>query len=167
MGRLRHGEDYGFIKSISEEVVDLFGTDAVLYRHFSADQIPVRDPLWDEPTVGNTVQRKAFNIKMHFSGFDENPKTHEYGLSWEVDLKGYVNLQHLLDAGIEADPTGDYIAEGDVIALHRGTKELIYYDVINTQRVGWINTSHLFTGYDLSLKINSQYRPERMDDVAI
>ena len=68
MGRLRHDEDFGFLSSIATEVVDLFGTDATLYRFFEApgENVAVRDPLYDEPGLPNTVQRKAFNIKLHW-----------------------------------------------------------------------------------------------------
>ena len=161
MGRLRHDEDYGYLKSISEEVVDLFGVDAIIHKHFQADQTATRDPLWDEPAQGEGIQRVAYKIKMHFFDYDENPQSGENGFYYEVDAKGYVCLQHLIDAGIERDPTGDYIAEGDIIEVHKGTWNAIAYDVINTTKAGWVNTSHQFTGYNLALKVNSRFKPER------
>lgn len=165
MGRLRHDEDFGFLKSIAEEVTDLFGTDCVLHKHFQADQVPTRDPLWDEPAVGHTVQRKLYKLKMNFFNYDENPVANQNGFHYEVDVKGYVTLQHLLDAGIERDPTGDYIAEGDIIEVNPGTWNVIYYDVINTNKTGWVNTSHQFTGYELALKVNSRYKAERQEGI--
>ena len=165
MGRLRHDEDYSFIKSISEEVVDLFGADAYLYHHFDVDQAPTRDPLWNEPISGKTVQRKAYKIKIHLFDYDENPQHSDHGMTIQNDAKGYVCLQHLLDAGVPLDPTGDFIAEGDIIEVHRGTWNPLYYDVINTTKVGWVNTSHQFTGYNLVLKKNYHYVPQRQDDI--
>lgn len=159
MGRLRDDYECALFNSVSEEVVDLFGVDGVrLFKHNAADNITGRDPLWDEPSPH--VKYKEFEIKALWLDWKDDPEpgAEGFGHTWENTI--YVALTHLLKAGAPLDDQNDYVSEGDMIFVFNGNKEF-YYDVISVERAGWINDSSQFTGYNLTVKRNRQFYPER------
>lgn len=167
MGRLRHDEDFGFLSDVTEEVIDLFGTSANLYRVFeaSAENVTVRDPLYDEPSLPNTVQRKKYRIKIHWQDLNEAAGHYDTGMNFENTKTAFVALAHLVNVGIEKDVAGDYISEGDVVEINIGTHNVTYWDIVNTNKTGFSNNSHQYVGYNLQLKRNTNFDPTRYDGV--
>jgi len=167
MGRLRHDEDFGFLSSIATEVVDLFGTDATLYRFFEApgENVAVRDPLYDEPGLPNTVQRKAFNIKLHWQDLVEAAGHFDTGMNFENSAVAFVSLDHLISVGVKKDTAGDFISEGDIIQINRGTHNVTYWNVVNTNKTGFANDSHQYVGYNIKLSRNTNFDASRDDGV--
>ena len=168
MGRLRHDEDFQYLSCISTEVVDLFGTEAILYRFSDVptENVNVRDPLYDEPGTPNTVQRKAFHIKVHWQDLKEDSLHHDHGMNFENTATAFISLDHLIAAGVGQDQVGDYLSEGDVIQINQGEWNNTYWDIINTNKTGFANDSHQFVGYDLQLKRNTNFDPSRNDGVS-
>lgn len=167
MGRLRHDEDFEFLSGITEEVADLFGTDAFLYRYLEAEaeNTAVRDPLYDEPASPHTVQRKRFQIKMMWFQLTEDTKHSDMGSNFEITATAHISLAHLVGSGVNRDKYGDYVQEGDIIEVHPTKWNVMYFDVVNTTKAGFANDSHLFTGYNLNLKRNSTFNPQRNEVV--
>lgn len=167
MGRLRHDEDFSFLSSIATEVVDLFGTEAILYRFTEAptENTTVRDPLYDEPGFPHTVQRKAYNILLHWQDLVEGAGHFDTGMNFENSASAFVALDHLVSVGVKADGAGDFISEGDVIQVHRGKHTVTHWDVINTNKTGFANDSHQYVGYSLKLNKNTNFDPSRNDGV--
>lgn len=162
MGRIRNGYEIPLFHAITEEVVDLFGIDEVtLHKHNPATQ--VIDPVWSEPNQ-TTVRYKQYRIKaMHIDPLT----TYDVGDLGGIDIfenKLYVAMAHLLKAGVTADEKGDYIDEGDLIQIHKkdGDKS-VFYDIIKAQRVGYMNDTSEWTGYDLDVRRNWKYGAERKE----
>ena len=167
MGRLRHDEDFGYLSDICEEVVDLFGTSAILYRVFEAAQenVAVRDPLYDEPSLPSTVQRKKYEIKVHWQDLSEEAGHFDTGMNFENTKTAFVTLSHLIAVGLERDIAGDFISEGDVLEINQGTHNVTHWDIVNTNKTGFANDSHQYVGYNLQLKRNTNFDPTRHDGV--
>ena len=162
MGRLRDGYEIPLFQSMSEEVVDLFGMDDVtLHRHNSADNTTPRDPVWDEP-YNTTPKYKEYKIKAMHLDFTTNFETTDIGGVDLFENKIYVSLTHLLKAGVPQDETRDYIGEGDLFEIFKKGRNL-FYDIIQVDRVGFINDTDEFTGYEVQVKRNLKYVPERKD----
>lgn len=159
MGRLRDDYECALFNSVSEEVVDLFGIDgAKLYKYLPADNITNRDPLWDEPSPH--VRYKVFEVKCMFLDYHDAPNESPEGFHTNFENKIYIALNHLLKAGVASDLDNEYISEGDMIFVFDGKREF-YYDVLNVDRTGWINDTSQFTGYELDVKRNGTFAPER------
>lgn len=167
MGRLRDDREAEYFCSIAQEVTDLFGTDdATLYR-FSAredENLAGKDPLWDEPseTVG-TAFYKPFDLPVMWFSWASNILTvAPMGREEEIDVIAHVTVNHLKQAGVVPDVDGEWIAPGDTLAIHtKCGHETLEYDILQTNREGWINSSDKFVYYELTLKRRAKYEPER------
>lgn len=165
MGRLRSGKDAAFLCRIAKEVTDLFGTaDCVLFR-FSAledENIAIKDPLWDEPKLGETVAYKAFDMPGAWSDWNSSVNTGDLGREDDIDALGYLTLGHLVAAGVPTDSDDEYVGPGDVLSVHsKCGRENFQYDILQANRDGWVDSSDQFTGYALELKRRDKYLPER------
>lgn len=159
MGRLRDCYEAPLFNSISEEVVDLYGVeDCYLYKFGTVDQRPVTDPLWGEPT--GTARFKRYKIKCLFQDFTDHSNESEMGTDHTWESKIYVSVNHLIAAGVPKNKDGDHIDEGDAIRIHYKGDAKEYF-VLQSDRTGWVNDSDQFTGYDLDVKRNDKYKPER------
>lgn len=161
MGRIRDDFECQLFNSMSEEVVDLFGVENAKLFRFAApgvDNISNRDPLWDEPSPH--VRYKTYGIKCMFLQWNDDPEPGPEGQHhmWENQI--FISLNHLKKAGCVPDNQNDYVNEGDMIFVFNGRNEF-YYDVIKSQREGWVNDSSDFTGYTLQVKRNLKFVPER------
>ena len=161
MGRIRNDYEASLIRGFAEEVVDLFGVDdAILYRFAAVDQTSVTDPLWGEPST--VAKFKEFPIKVRFIDPTTEMETTEQGGHQVWNKRVYIAINHLIRAGVPQDASNDYVAEGDVIAIHTKTGEPDYtLDVIQVERVDWINDSDKFAGYELEVARRDKYHPER------
>lgn len=163
MGRLRSCEDADFIASITSEVTDLFGTDdASLYRYSaaSAANIARKDPIWDEPTT--TVAYVKFNLPVMWFDWNSTDNASDSGDDVELDATAYISLNHLKAAGVPVDHDLDYVNAGDILVIHNKCgHQALYFDIVQTNRDGWINSTSLFTQYKLDLKQRQKYDPER------
>lgn len=164
MGTFRNDEDTAYFHSVAQEVVDLFGVDdANLYRFSAANNITTRDPLYDEPSSGDTVKYHAYAVKVMFFNYSDNPFVSESGLYQESTSEGYASVAHLLAGGVPLDSAGEWIADGDVIEIHNRSQGRIIYDIIQSTKAGFINDTGDFTGYTFSLKRSTKYVPERKE----
>lgn len=160
MGRLRDDYENPLHRCIAEEVIDLFGVDDVfLFRWEAADNISIKDPLWDEPTT--TVAFKKFVIKASYqdngSGTDNAT---ESGREMETEIQIFISLNHLTKAQVPTDRFGDWLVDGDVVGLHyRG--EYTEFDLLEVQRDGFVNDSDKFTGYACQGKRREKYVADR------
>lgn len=161
MGRLRDDYEVSYIRDVSEEVIDLFGTDdVILYRFNPCDNAETRDPLYDEPTT--TLKYRAYAIKALYLDWQDDFLSGSQGSEKNFSNKIYVSLNHLLAANVPISADKEYIEEGDIIELHhRGDK--VIYDIIQVDREGYVNNSDKFVGYTLDVKRNSKFVPERKD----
>lgn len=164
MGRLRDGYEIPLFHGISEEVVDLFGIDdCTLHKHFTAVQN--KDPIWNEP-ASTTVKYKQYKIKCMTFDPTSDAAASEFGTIDIFETKIYVAMAHLLKAGIIPDEKGDYVDEGDMIEIKKtGPAQVrsLFYDIIKALRVGYVNDESDNTGYELQVKRNWKYVPERKD----
>jgi hypothetical protein len=158
MGRLRDGYESPLILGVSEEVVDLFGTDAVLYKPDDCAIANIRDPLYDEPT--GTLVFKPYRIKALFLEYRDDFVPSAEGSVNENSNQIFVALNHIIAAGVKPDSMGDYVVEGDLIKIFFRGKEIVYH-VIQMEREAHFNNSDNFTGYTLDCKRSSKYAPER------
>jgi hypothetical protein len=158
VGRLRDGYESPLIMGVAEEVVDLFGTDAILYKPDECANANSRDPLYDEP-AGPLVFR-PYRIKAIFLEYRDDFVISPEGSVNENTNQIFVALNHVISAGVKPDAIGDYITEGDLIKIHFRGKEIIYH-VIQMERESHFNNSDNFTGYSLDCKRSSKYAPER------
>ena len=163
MGRLRSCEDADFIASITSEVTELFGTDdASLYR-FSAvwpENIARKDPIWDEPTTTPAYQK--FNVPVMWFDWSTNDAASENGIDSETDAVAYISKNHLIGAGVPLDHELDYVNAGDILVLHNKCgQQALAFDIVQTDRDGWINSTGDWTQYKLDLKRRQKYEPER------
>jgi hypothetical protein len=162
MGTLRDSEDLNYIKGITEEVTNLFGTTATLYRLIAADNETIRDPLYDEPSSSHTVQYHPYVVQCMFFDYNDTPFVTPEGLYSEVTSRGHITREHLVKANVMPDHLGDFISEGDVLQVHNSPEfGTIAYDIIQTTREGWVNDTGWFTGYSFSLKRSTKFIPER------
>lgn len=163
MGRLRSDRDAAFICSIADEVTELFGTEnSSLYRYYGRwpENLSGKDPVWDEPS--STAFFERYDLPCQWFDWNSSDNENPQGRGEEIDATGYVTLNHLKAAGVPVDPGGEYVAVGDVLAVHTGCGgETFFYDIIQTNREGWINSTDKFTGYSLELKRRNKYVPER------
>ena len=163
MGRLRSCEDADFIASITSEVTELFGTDdASLYRYSAAaaENIARKDPIWDEPTT--TPAYKKFDVPVMWFDWSSNDLASESGDDSEVDAVAYISKNHLIGAGVPLDHDQDYVNVGDILVLHNKCgQQPFYFDIVQTDRDGWINSSADFTQYKMDLRRRQKYEPER------
>jgi len=163
MGRLRSGKDAAFLCRVTQEVTDLFGQEsATLFRHHAreADNLSGKDPIWDEPTT--TVKFTGFDLPMMWFDWNATADAVEHGREDYLDATGWITVNHLIAAGVPKDYDGEYVSPGDTIAVH--TKcggERVEYDIIQTNREGWIDSSDKFTQYSLELKRRDKYIPNR------
>lgn len=163
MGTLRDEEDRNYIQGITEEVTDLFGTTAILYKINSAGNVIIRDPIYDEPVCKESPQYNSYLIKAFFFTYQDTPFVTPEGLYSEVTASGHVTFNHLEAAGVLPDPiTGERLSEGDIIELHPNPLYgRIIFDIIQTTKDGWINDTGRYTGYTFSLKRSTKFVPER------
>ena len=163
MGRLRNDRDAALFHRIAGEVSDLFGTaDMTLYRYFGAedDNIARKDPLWDEPTT--VAAFEAYKLTGFWFDWNSSNDQTEHGRDEEIDATAYVAVHHLVASGVILDPDLEYVSVGDVLAIHDKCGHGRFdYDILQTNRVGWVNNSDKFTGYNLDLKRRDKYVPER------
>lgn len=159
MGRLRDDYEAPLIRGMAEEIVDLYGIDdVVLYRWSAADNITIKDPLWSEPMT--TPAYKPFRIKAHRLDPDQDLPGDPEGRDENYSAKLFVALNHLLQALIQPDDQGDYINGGDVILLYVKS-DPIYYDIIKINKVGYVNDTSRFSGYDVTVVRREKFSPER------
>lgn len=163
MGSLRGEEDREYFQGITEEVTDLFGTTAILYKIAAASNTVIKDPLYDEPSCGTAPTYNDFLIKAFFFGYNDTPFVTPEGMYSESTAQGHVTFNHLEQAGVLPDPiTGERLSEGDVIEMHPSPAYgRIIYDIIQTTKDGWINDTGRYTGYTFSMKRSTKYVPER------
>lgn len=163
MGRLRNGRDAALFRRIAAEVTDLFGTaDCTLYRYSAAldENLAGKDPIWDEPTTTPTY--KKFSLPCNWFDYNSTANPSEFGRDDEIDATAFLALNHLIGAGVPPDENKDYVEPGDIISIHDSCgHEIQVYDILQTNRMGWVNSSDRFTGYELELKRRSKYVPER------
>jgi len=163
MGRLRSCEDAEFIASITSEVTELFGTDdASLYRFsaVAAENIARKDPIWDEPTTTPAYQK--FNVPVMWFDWSTNDAASENGIDSETDAVAYISKNHLIGAGVPLDHELDYVNAGDILVLHNKCgQQALTFDIVQTDRDGWINSTGDWTQYKLDLKRRQKYEPER------
>lgn len=142
-----------------EEIVDLYGIDdAVLYRWSAADNLTNKDPLYSEPTT--TPQYKPFKTKCHRLDPDQDTPSDPEGRDENYSAKLFMALNHLLQAHIPPDDQGDYVNVGDVLLLYIKTVP-IHYDIVKTNKSGYINDTSRFSGYDLTCVRREKFSPER------
>jgi len=119
VGTLRDEEDRNYIQGITEEVTDLFGTTAILYKVDSDENLIVKDPIYAEPICKEAPKYNSFLIKAFFFTYQDTPFVTSEGLYSEVTASGHITFNHLEQAGILPDPiTGEMLSEGDIIELH-------------------------------------------------
>lgn len=163
MGRLRSCEDTDFIASITDEVTELFGVeDAGLYRYSAVwpENIARKDPLWDEPNT--TPAYKLFNVPLMWFDWASVDSASEFGDDSEIDASAYISRNHLISAGVPPDHDLDYVNAGDILVIHNKCgHQKLYYDIVQSDRDGWINSTDQFTQYKLQLKRRQKYDPER------
>jgi hypothetical protein len=160
MGTLRGAEDEAWIRSITDEVTDLFGTTIILYRFSAANNAATRDPLYNEPSCANTVSYHPYSLKGFFFNYNETPFAGE-GLYIETTATGHIAYDHLIAAGVVPDSFGELVSEGDVIQYHPTPNfGPIYYDIIQTTRDGFVNDEGHYTGYTIALKRSTKFTPE-------
>ena len=165
MGRLRSGKDAAFLCRVAKEVTDLFGTaDGTLFRFSAAEDenLAIKDPLWDEPELGETVAFESFDLPVAWSDWNSSVGVGSLGREDEIDAIGYLTVGHLLAAGVPKDSDGEFVGPGDVLSIHsKCGHEEFQYDILQTNRDGWVDSSDQFTGYQLELKRRDKYLPER------
>lgn len=163
MGRLRSGKDAALFCRIAAEVVDLYGTtDCTLYRFSAAldENLAGKDPLWDEPKVTPTYEK--FKLPCHWFDYNTTANPSEFGRDDEVDATAYISLNHLISAGVPSDENKEYVEPGDILSVHdKCGRETQFYDIIQTNRDGWVDSSDQYTGYNLELKRRAKYVPNR------
>ena len=163
MGRLRGDRDAALFCRIAAEVTDLFVTvDCTLYRYFGAEDenLARKDPLWDEPTT--VAAFEAYELPCFWFDWNSNNDQTEHGRDEEIDARAYLTTVHLEAAGVIVDPDGERVTVGDVISIHDKCGHGRYdYDILQTNREGWVNNSDKFVGYVLNLKRRDKYVPER------
>jgi len=159
MGRLRDDYERPLFLCVAEEVVDLFGVDDVyLFRWEAADNVSIKDPLWDEPTT--TAAFKRFVIKAAFQDYAGSDVATESGREIDTDCRIFIALNHLTKAQVPLDRFGDWVVEGDVVGLHyRG--EYTEFDLVEVERDGFVNDSDKFTGYVCQGKRREKYVADR------
>lgn len=159
MGRIRDDYEHPLLRSMAEEIVDLFGVDdAYLYRWEAADNLSIKDPLWDEPTT--TAAFKRFTLKVRFSDYQGTEEPSDQGREIETDCSIYISVNHLMKAHVPLDHYGDWVVEGDVVGLHfRG--EYTEFDLVSVERDGFVNDSDKFTGYVCQGKRREKYIADR------
>jgi hypothetical protein len=163
MGTFRDEEDRNFIQGVTEEVTNLFGTNAILHKINAIGNVAIKDPLYDEPTCGDSPQYISFVIKAFFFAYQDTPFVTSEGLYSEATASGHVTFNHLEQAGVTPDPiTSERLSEGDVIELHPDPQYgRIVFDIIQTTKDGFINDTGRYTGYTFTMKRSTKYPPER------
>jgi len=161
MGTLRGNEDRNYLKGVAEEVTNLFGADAILYRFSKVDNTNNRDPLYDEPSCGHSVKYLPYPLKAFFFQYNDTPFVTPEGSYFETTAQGHICFQHLEAAGVLPDDLGERVSEGDVICYHPSDYGNIYYDIIQTTKDGWVNDTGYYAGYTFSLKRSTKFVPER------
>jgi hypothetical protein len=163
VGRIRNDREASFFCDRAAEIVDLFGTeDCSLYRAFGEEDFNLdnKDPVWSEPTT--TVKYKRYNLPCSWREWNSNVSPTEEGEELEIDAQAYLAVNHLVSNGVIKDNDKEYVAPGDILAIHdKCGHETFFYDILQTNRTGWINSSDKFTGYNLDLKRRDKYVPER------
>jgi len=160
VGRLRGDYEAPLMRSVAEEVNDLFGVnrDSYLFRWSPANNNTIKDPLWDEPT--STARFVRYPIQVHYSEYDRTTESDDSGRDRSLDVSIYISLNHLIKAQVPKDAEGESVAPGDVVGFHwRG--EYVEVDVIEAKRDGWVNDSDSFVGYRLDCKRRDKYVSER------
>jgi hypothetical protein len=161
MGTLRGNEDRNYLKGIAEEVTNLFGADAILYKFSKVVNEANRDPLYDEPSCGNATKYDPYPLKAFFFQYNDTPFVTPEGTFFETTAQGHITYTHLELAGVPTDQFGERVSEGDVICYHPSDYGNIYYDIIQTTKDGWVNDSGYYAGYTFSLKRSTKFVPER------
>lgn len=163
MGTLRGKEDRNYLKGITEEVTDLFGADAILYKFSAVTNSENRDPIYDEPSCGTATAYTGYPLKAFFFQYNDTPFVTGEGTYFETTAQGHICFLHLENAGVPVDSLGERVSEGDVICYHPADYGNIYYDIIQTTKDGWVNDSGYYAGYTFSLKRSTKFVPERKE----
>lgn len=159
MGRLRDGYDSPLWRSVSEEVIDLFGNeDGVLHRQGGADACATRDALWDEPT--GSVKYEEFKIPFLIQDWQTPIDVDDSGFEQRYEATIFVTRAHLDKAGVPKDGGGDQIRPGDVLECwFKGDR--IFWGITGVDRQGFVNDSDYWTGYILTASRTTKFVPER------
>jgi len=162
MGLLRSGKDASYFCNLAAEVTNLFGAKGILYRYHGKedDNLSGKDPIWDEPTT--TAFFEPYPLPIQWYDYRSNTTAVEHGRDEDVDASAFLTLVHMIAAGVPRDPSKEYVAAGDVLAIHTDCgSERVDYDIIQYLRQGWIDNSDNFVGYALELKRRDKYVPQR------
>lgn len=136
----------------------------------SASGIDGLDCLYGEanPVVADAVEGKQHGYYRQYQilGLFEEP-----AISFDVTVLGaeevadviwWVSRRIVEAAKVPRDGSGDYIKSGDIIqAFSKDKTETTYYEVINSNRTGYVHDSKTFTQYRLDCVRSSAFKPER------
>jgi hypothetical protein len=160
MGRLRDGFETPLFRSISEEVIDLFGNeDGILHRFDALESEKTRDPLWDEPS--HKPAYKKFNLPYIIQEFVSPIDVGESGHENMFQANISISREHILKAGMAVLDDGEYIASGDIFECYTNGLRT-FYSIIERQRTGFVNDTDSWTMYNLTCKRTNKFVPERL-----
>lgn len=160
MGTLRDATENELFQDYSSEMSELFGdTDVQLWRLNEGKSENNNDPLWDE------YAPHPLYDKFELIGFFQQPeRTFETDspnpLNPETDTLFTVARDHLDKKAVPHDVFGFQIRAGDVIQNH-SIGDVIFYDILNVNRRGWVNNSDQWTFLECELKRRDKFSPER------
>lgn len=168
MGRLRGKEDDAFFQDINEEVYELFGNDDFfLYVLNHAASVSGADPLYSEPSA-NLAYTK-YPVTGFVTESDTAYQGTEQGEDIEISATGFFSRKIFEKTGVprhgsESLPGNlNFITAGDVLEVYaRG--ETTFYDVLGSDRKGYVNDSDSWTYYECLLKRRESFAPERKTD---
>lgn len=149
MGFLLDDYEKDFMSGIAREIINLSGTTI---RHYSMQRSNmVIDPIYNEPVQGDW-DYTVYEYRAYFEKGELSIEAEESGVVNVYDARSIVAKQEILDKQGQAPKIGDKI---EVYG--------IFYDVVQVGKQGYINDTSEFVQYELLLKRNDTFKPERRE----
>jgi hypothetical protein len=166
MGRIRGREDNEYWQGVNREVFELFANSDFRLWVLCPKTAAAQDPLYGEPSNSDLIF-VPFEITGFIQEFSDDAIAAELGINIEASTLAWVNRRILEDAGLKQHGTDtEMVSTGDVLEVYRDTKGEMntgytYYDIVNTDRKGYLNDSDKWTYMELMLRRRDSFKPER------